>query len=134
MWFLSFFELIFHTIICFTKARSHNVHTSYQTGTHLLTKCTLSSKTENTKQYNRNTNKKWTRLYPFQLTVIVSASQGIQFESTGSHFETYQLNASAYESNLNQISMHITNGASLGPKTISCELTQRIFVVRWKIY
>jgi len=63
-----------------------------------------------------------------QLTVIVSASQGIQFESTGSHFETYQLNASAYESNLNQISMHITNGASLGPKTISFLVTAVAFV------
>ena len=74
---------------------------------------------QNLKLQWKHSNKKWTRLYPFQLTVIVSASQGIQFESTGSHFETYQLNASAYESNLNQISMHITNGASLGPKTIS---------------
>ena len=66
--------------------------------------------------------------------VIVSASQGIQFESTGSHFETYQLNASAYESNLKQISMHITNGASLGPKTISCELTQRILVKNLQVF
>ena len=45
-----------------------NVHCTYFIpNRNTYTNCTLSSKTENTKYYNRKTlNKKWTRLYPFQ--------------------------------------------------------------------
>ena len=53
-----------------------------------------------------------------QLTVIVSASQGILFAGSQSHFETLQQNASGYESIEHQLKMHITD-ADLGRKNVS---------------
>ena len=53
-----------------------------------------------------------------QLTVIVSASQGILFGGSQSHFETLQQNASGYESIEHQLKMHI-NDADLGRKNVS---------------